>query len=236
MPTLNKDNGKKGTKVNKEELIGPKTEDQSKEFIDRDKDDLPDTIDRHSYKFDGFTDEFFDRQLFKESKFDPEATSEAGAMGIAQFMPDTIEDMKRNRLVDEDFDPYDEDQARAAQRKYMGWLSERPYLAKGSDEVQAAKFVMAYNWGVGNAKKFLTQQRENNVDIYDSTDWVHNIPKNKKTDRYETKEYVQKIMNINQDPLSQDGFEEDLFNKLNEKKNPMKFTDDEDNPMDDLGK
>ena len=43
-------------------------------------------------------------------------------------------------------------------------------------------------------------------------------------------------MNINQDPLSQDSFEEDLFNKLNEKKNPMKFTDDEDNPMDDLGK
>ena len=221
MPTLNKNKESNGTLINK---VGPETEEESKKFIDEDGDGIPDhSIDKYSYKFKGFDDEFFDRQLFKESKFDPTATSEAGAMGIAQFMPDTVQDMKDRGLVDKDFDPYDEKQARKAQRDYMNWISERPYLAKGSDEVQAAKFLMAYNWGVGNAKKFLTEQKNKGVDIYDSTDWIKNIPKNKKTKRYETKEYVQKIMNINDNDESQDNFEDDLFDSLQKNKKPITF-------------
>jgi len=219
----------------KEKEKGPKTEEESKVFVDKDKDNIPDnSVDSPSYSFKGFDDEFFDRQLYKESRFDPEATSEAGAMGIAQFMPGTIKDMKERGLVPDDFDPYDPVQAKQAQRKYMNWINERPYLAKGTDEVKAAKSVMAYNWGVGNAKKFLTEQREKGVDIYDSTDWVNNIPKNKETNRYETKEYVQKIMNINDDSESQNKFEQNLFNSLKEYKKPMKFMEGGKNPVEQL--
>ena len=232
MVQVNKNKEGNGTEINK---IGPKTEDESIKFTDKDNDGIPDQgVDKYSYSFGGFDDEFFDRQLFKESRFDPTATSEAGAMGIAQFMPETIQDMKDRGLVDKDFDPYNEEQSRKAQRDYMNWISERPYLAKGSDDVQAAKFLMAYNWGVGNAKDFLTDQRNKGVDIYDSTDWIKNIPKNKRSNRYETKEYVQKIMNINDNNESQDNFEEDLFKSLQKNKNPITFIGGGKTPVEEL--
>jgi Transglycosylase SLT domain len=44
---------------------------------------------------------FFARLLWKESLFDPNAVSPAGAQGIAQFMPDTAD----RRKLDDPFDP-----------------------------------------------------------------------------------------------------------------------------------
>lgn len=134
------------------------------------------------------------RQAFQESSFrDAVITgkkkSSAGAMGLAQFMPNTITELKRLKFVDDSFDPYDTAQAAAAQRKYMDWLAARPYLAKGNAFVQQAKVLAAYNRGPDVIKDVLTQAKKDGYDIYESTDWINHpsMPK-------ETREYVENIL------------------------------------------
>jgi hypothetical protein len=145
------------------------------------------------------------RQAYRESSFldkhvfGPEA-SPAGAQGIAQFMPRTSQDLKRLNFVDDNFNPYDPKQAAEAQRKYMDWLGERPYLKKGRNDVQAAKRLAAYNWGPGAVKNYLTSAKEKGYDIYNSFDWVEGLPK-------ETRNYVNEIL-LNQNA----DFEKDYEN------------------------
>lgn len=59
--------------------------------------------------------DFFARLIFKESRFDANAVSPAGAEGIAQFMPGTA----AMRGLD---DPFDIDKAIAASAEYLGEL------------------------------------------------------------------------------------------------------------------
>ena len=62
MAQVNKNKEGDGTGINK---IGPKTEDESIKFTDKDNDGIPDQgVDKYSYSFGGFDDEFFDRQLY----------------------------------------------------------------------------------------------------------------------------------------------------------------------------
>jgi len=63
----------------------------------------------------GLPSDFFARLIWKESRFDPNALSPAGAQGIAQFMPGTA---KMRGLSD----PYDIDQAIPASARYLGEL------------------------------------------------------------------------------------------------------------------
>lgn len=132
------------------------------------------------------------RQAFAESSFDPNAVSPVGAQGLTQFMPRTIIDLKQNKLVSDDFNPLDPKQAVDAQRKYMQWLSERPYLNKGKFSVKQAKFLGAYNYGAGYIKDALTKAKKDGVDIYESLDWVSEkyLPK-------ETADYINKIYGKN---------------------------------------
>ena len=58
MVQVNKNKEGNGTEINK---IGPKTEDESIKFTDKDNDGIPDQgVDKYSYSFGGFDDEFFD--------------------------------------------------------------------------------------------------------------------------------------------------------------------------------
>ena len=134
------------------------------------------------------------RQAFQESSFRDDVItgktkSPAGAMGLAQFMPETIEDMRRLKFIDDSFDPYDTKQASIAQKQYMDWLAERPYLAKGDAVVQQAKVLAAYNRGHNAIKDVLTKAKQDGYDIYQSMDWINHpsMPK-------ETREYVENIL------------------------------------------
>jgi len=132
------------------------------------------------------------RQAFAESSFNPSAVSPVGAQGLTQFMPNTIIDLKKNNLVGDDFNPLDASQSVDAQRKYMNWLSERPYLNKGKFSVKQAKFLGAYNYGAGYIKDALTKAKKDGIDIYKTLDWVNEkyLPK-------ETTDYINKIYGKN---------------------------------------
>ncbi len=58
---------------------------------------------------------FFIRLLFQESRFNAEVVSRAGALGIAQFMPETVDDVG----LDNPFDPV---QAISASARHLGTL------------------------------------------------------------------------------------------------------------------
>lgn len=73
-----------------------------------------DLIDTHARRH-GLPSEFFARLIWKESRFDPNAVSPAGAEGIAQFMPGTA---RMRGLAN----PFDMDQAIPASARYLGEL------------------------------------------------------------------------------------------------------------------
>jgi soluble lytic murein transglycosylase-like protein len=56
-------------------------------------------------------------QLYQESKFDPAATSDAGAMGLAQIMPDTLKSLEKR--LGRKLNPYDPHDAVLMQREVM---------------------------------------------------------------------------------------------------------------------
>lgn len=157
-----------------------------------------------------FSPELFLRQGFMESRFKPSVvsgkeTSRVGAMGLAQLMPSTIETYKKAH-PDEEFDPYNPEHSVNAQKWFMNWLSERPYLNKPgqSVDVTRAKVLGAYNWGPGNMKTFLEGQKAKGVDIYNSLDWVENLDE-------EPRKYIQGIL-LNQLPSFQQEIERDTVN------------------------
>lgn len=91
-------------------------------------------------------------QIQQESAGDPNARSPVGALGLAQFMPLTWEDMKRASVVPLDASPRDARHAIQAQAFYMSqlsrfWSSPRP----DSDRLRLA--LASYNAGAGNIHK-----------------------------------------------------------------------------------
>ena len=88
-------------------------------------------------------------QLEQESAWRPEVisgkkASSAGALGIAQFMPDTAED--------EGIDPLDTAQAIPAGAAYLAKMHKSTGSWTGA--------LTAYNWGIGNYKKWLSGERK----------------------------------------------------------------------------
>ena len=71
-----------------------------KPVVYRSLDEICDTLARAAHKND-LPVHFLIRLLYQESSFRPEAISSAGALGIAQFMPETASD----RRLDNPFDP-----------------------------------------------------------------------------------------------------------------------------------
>lgn len=90
-------------------------------------------------------------QILAESEFKADAVSPAGAVGLAQAMPDTWTDHMAGRA--ERTDPK---KSIEFQIKYMRWIEA--YLEK-SDEYGDVTFydnavLYAYNWGIGNTIKY----------------------------------------------------------------------------------
>ena len=85
--------------------------------------------------------EFFARLIWQESRFDPEAVSSAGAMGIAQFMPQTA----TKRGLADPFEPLQ------ALRESASYLRELRTTFRGSLGLAAA----AYNAGPGRVEAWL---------------------------------------------------------------------------------
>jgi soluble lytic murein transglycosylase len=135
-------------------------------------------------------EEILDRQVFKESRFNPLAESPAGARGLAQIMPGTESYMKEKGMIPEDFDAFNPDDSKMAQRAYMESLLDRSWN-KGSEEVKIAKALAAYNFGPTAVVRTLNQAREDGVDIYNSLDWLERLP-------LETRDYVSKILGYNE--------------------------------------
>lgn len=100
-----------------------------------------DLIETHATRH-GLPTDFFARLIWKESRFDSNALSPAGAQGIAQFMPGTA----RIRGL---ADPYDIDQAIPASARYLGELK----VGFGNLGLAAA----AYNAGESRVSRWLTR-------------------------------------------------------------------------------
>jgi hypothetical protein len=97
-------------------------------------------IERHA-RSEGLPPDFFARLIWKESRFDPNAVSPAGAEGIAQFMPGTaaLRGLK---------DSFDVEQAIPASARYLGELKS----SYGNLGLAAA----AYNAGENRVSRWLS--------------------------------------------------------------------------------
>nr|BBH89440.1 hypothetical protein KTC_41910 [Thermosporothrix sp. COM3] len=87
----------------------------------------------------GIPEEYFVKQIDAETGFNPNAMSPVGAMGIAQFMPDTAASLG--------IDPWNPEQALYAAARMMSSL----YKTYGD----YAKALAAYNYGSGNLQTVL---------------------------------------------------------------------------------
>ena len=99
-----------------------------------------DLIDTHARRH-GLPSEFFARLIWKESRFDPNAVSPAGAEGIAQFMPGTAAMRGLSN-------PFDMEQAIPASARYLGELK----TSFGNLGLAAA----AYNAGENRVSRWLS--------------------------------------------------------------------------------
>lgn len=105
----------------------------------------------------GLDPNFLARLLWKESRFEPNAISPAGALGIAQFMPGTA------RLYDLD-DPMNPAQAISKSAWYLARLRD------GFGNIGLA--AVAYNGGENRAARFIAGQT---VLPYETQDYVEAI-------------------------------------------------------------
>jgi hypothetical protein len=135
-------------------------------------------------------DSLLNRQLFKESRFDVDAESDAGALGLSQIMPGTFKYFQKKGWVpkgkkfnDLKTDP---ELATSLQERYMTDLLDRDWNT-GSEEVRRAKALAAYNMGPTKLVKKLNKLKKEGVDIYNSTGWVNEL-------NSETSDYVNKIL------------------------------------------
>ncbi len=88
-------------------------------------------------------------QLYQESLLDPKAESSAGAQGIAQFMPDTWDDVIERMGFPHDATPFDPTRAIPAAAWYMRTLRHM-WTAPRSDVELWRLSLASYNAGFGN--------------------------------------------------------------------------------------
>ena len=112
-------------------------------------------------------------QDYFESAFDPSARSPAGAIGIAQFEPETAKELG--------IDPLDPEQAIHAQAAYMSRLMH--VWHRHTKRIERVRLALAsYNWGIGNMLK--------SQSTYKWDTWEEAFPHLP----IETQNYVSKIM------------------------------------------
>jgi hypothetical protein len=130
------------------------------------------------------SDDVLLRQLYAESAFNPNAVSKAGYKGLGQIGEDVIESYKKATGVKK-VDPFNVNDNIAVQKWAMTNLYNAEFINRPDQdpEIRLAKTLAAYNWGRGNLSDYLSEQKKKGVDIYNSKDWINNLPK-------ETKDYI----------------------------------------------
>jgi soluble lytic murein transglycosylase-like protein len=89
-------------------------------------------------------------QLWQESLYDPKAKSSAGAMGIAQFMPDTWLEVADDLGYAPDASPYDPTLAIPAYAYYMAQLRKVWHDPRRGEADRRRLTQASYNAGTGN--------------------------------------------------------------------------------------
>ncbi|MBA3549305.1 MAG: lytic transglycosylase domain-containing protein, partial [Nannocystis sp.] len=116
-----------------------------------------------------------------ESRFDPGATSWAGARGLIQLMPATAKDLARQAGL-ADFDPdtlYQPAQNLDLGTRYLGNLVRR----YGGDDAAVPLAIPSYNAGAGSVDKWLDKRRTWDFDLF-----IEAIPFD------ETRAYTQSVL------------------------------------------
>lgn len=148
------------------------------------------------------------RQQYKESTFNPKAVSPRNARGLAQIMPDVENDAIKAGIIKKGQSVYDPKVNKKIQKWYMDNLYNASFINKPGvnqdDSVKMAKTLAAYNWGRGNLKKFLGEQKSKGIDIYNSYDWTKNLPK-------ETSDYVNAIL-LKKNPVFEKDYDKAIEN------------------------
>lgn len=148
----------------------------------------------------GITNELLLRQSFKESSFNQYAVSKKGCKGLTQIGSKILKDYYK-KVGYEEIDLFNPEHAMKIQKFAMNELYNSSFINKPNqlEGVRIAKTLAAYNWGRGNLSKYLVNLKNSGVDIYNSYDWIDNLPK-------ETKDYIDKILFQNSDNFNKQYF------------------------------
>lgn len=130
-------------------------------------------------------------QLQAESALNPQATSTAGAMGIAQFMPDTWEEMKQQLNLPNNATPYDYHPAITACCHYMQQLNTK-WTAPRPEADRYCLALASYNAGMGNILK--AQKAAGNANDYATI--IKHLHKITGHHAKETNDYTRRIFKI----------------------------------------
>lgn len=134
------------------------------------------------------SDDVLLRQIYAESAFNPNAVSSAGYKGLGQIGEDVIEEYKKATGA-KNVDPFNINDNLAVQKWAMTNLYNADFINKPDQdpEIRLAKALAGYNWGRGHLSDYLSEQKKKGVDIYNSKDWMNDLPT-------ETREYIEKIL------------------------------------------
>lgn len=102
---------------------------------------------RYSKEY-GFDWRLMAAQAYQESRLDPDAVSDAGAVGLMQLLPATAADMGFTDLRDPDTNLH-------AGIRYMAWIRDQIFSKKGPAPAAAADLTLAaYNAGPARVKRW----------------------------------------------------------------------------------
>lgn len=140
-------------------------------------------VDLDLTKLDSANDRaFFSALLYQESRYQPDLVSHAGAMGVAQLLPGTAEDMARRLGLEFSKERLLSDPQYNAELgwRYVLWLRE----VVGNRSL----YVMAgYNAGHANVRAWKEKLGEAGPGMLGTLDWIERIPFS------ETRSYVERI-------------------------------------------
>ncbi len=114
--------------------------------------------------------------------------SSAGAVGPAQFMPQTWKEAKTRGWVPPNASARDPHWAAVAQEKYMDWIYDQPAVSSANTEADRVKRMLAaYNNGIGNVANAVSNAKEDGY----PTNWYRYLSRGSQK---ETINYTQNIL------------------------------------------
>ena len=114
------------------------------------------------------------RQQYAETRFKKGRVSQAGARGAYQFMPATWRSIQQRFGLRGDIENYNDN--KQARDLYMDSLMHNDIIRFASEPSKVALAYAAYNWGIGNLKKFIEKEQNKGIDVYNTWDWIDDLP------------------------------------------------------------